>query len=252
MTTLLIDIGNSYLKWGLDDGLGFAFGGSCRSDSAALETMFEQSFTKLNPDHVFLSCVSNHSLKEALIKEVRNRWQQEAALLVASARACGINNAYTIPENLGSDRWAAMIAGFQITKGPVCVVSCGTAVTLDAVNADGEHLGGLIVPGFRLMSDCLRQGTNMSFANNFKSTAQVSLGQSTENCIWQGTSLSIGSMVNEMFESLRSRFSEMRLILTGGDAEILIELLHFESSIESHLVLRGMSIIHRTKAGNEP
>lgn len=162
-------------------------------------------------------------------------------------QACGITNAYASPDKMGSDRWAAMVAAFDKTKEPVCVVSSGTAVTLDVVNSKGAHLGGLIIPGYGLMQDCLQNGTSMTFLNEGPSSSQAELGQSTEACIQFGAAYAISSMVDRVFKKVQTELAGIHLILTGGDAEMLQAQLSCESSIDPHLVLKGLGIIHHSR-----
>lgn len=247
MASLLVDIGNSYLKWGVDSEQGFVFGGSCKSAPELIDTLFAHQFKRLIPDDMFVACVGDKSVQQKLFEKAKSSWNIDAELMASPAKGCGITNAYADYEKLGSDRWAAMVAAFDKIKGPVCVVSSGTAVTLDAVNSKGEHLGGLIIPGYGLMQDCLQHGTRMDIRNNTSSTIQFELGQSTEGCIQQGVAVAISSMVDRVFKKLQTELPGIRLILTGGDAESLHNQLGCESSIDSHLVLKGLGIIHRSR-----
>lgn len=247
MTALLIDIGNTNLKWAIDTSDGFVFGGVCRSQSGSIESLLVNEWDDLKPDTVFMSCVSNETIKQQVFAASKSCWGIQAESIVTPAQGCGISNAYATPVNMGSDRWAAIVAAFNQLKGPVCVVDSGTAVTLDVVNSAGRHLGGLIIPGYGLMQECLQKGTRMAFVNERPSSNPIELGTSTEGCIHGGVSLAISSMVNTMFAKLQTELTGIRLILTGGDAEMLQGQLGCESSIDPHLVLKGLGFIHRSR-----
>ena len=92
---------------------------------------------------------------------IAQAWQIEAAVrALARQSAGGIRNAYPEPAKLGVDRWLAMLGGHALERGAVCVVSVGTAMTIDGVDADGRHLGGVIVPGPDLMVGSLLKNTS--------------------------------------------------------------------------------------------
>lgn len=252
MTTLLIDIGNTRLKWGLDSDEGFVFGGVCNSQPDAIESLFTEQWGGLRPDGLLMSCVANKAIEQDIFQQAKSTWNIPAQSLLTPKQGCGISNAYERPETLGSDRWAAMVAAYQQVKGPVCVVSCGTALTLDAIDGTGRHLGGLILPGLGLMQDCLQKGTKMHFISGLAVPGPEGLGRSTEECIQQGTTIAISSLVDNMLESLKIEQIGMSLILTGGDAGLLQARLCHESSLEPHLVLQGLAIIHRGQRMDKP
>ena len=72
---------------------------------------------------------------------------------------CGVHNRYADPSQLGTDRWAALIGARSICAGACVVVGAGTAVTVDALTATGDFVGGLIIPGLSLMADALARDT---------------------------------------------------------------------------------------------
>ena len=116
-----------------------------------LESLFDDQLNGLIPDKIFVSCVGNRDIWQIFFEKAKSKWQVEAELMKTPQEGGGIYNAYSHAEKLGSDRWAVMVAAFEKKKGSVCVVSCGTAVTLDVVNTEGLHCGGLIIPGYGLM-----------------------------------------------------------------------------------------------------
>lgn len=251
MTGLLIDIGNTRLKWGVDTREGFRFGGVADSSVATIEPLFRRDWASLDPDYVLLSCVGQADIEQHIIETAHSLWGIRGESLVSPPRACGLTNAYAQPATLGSDRWAAMVAAFQEVKGPVCVVSCGTALTLDAVDGNGQHCGGLILPGFRLQQQCLLKGTQLTFERNPAPSGVTALGRSTEQCIQYGTALAVSCVVTDTFTRLQQDHPGIQLILTGGDARILRDQLSFDSRLMPHLVLQGLALIHRGPAGSD-
>jgi len=79
--------------------------------------------------------------------------------LSATADACGVRNGYDRPQQLGADRWAALIGARALHAGPAVVVMAGTATTVDALDAAGQFRGGLILPGLSLMREALARNT---------------------------------------------------------------------------------------------
>lgn len=247
MNCLLIDIGNTCLKWGLDEEGMFTFGGRHNYASGLDETLFENLPDDTVPEAAFISCVGHDEVKRQLCELLQARWGLAPSLLQSVARECGVSNAYPQPATLGSDRWAAMIAAFAQIKGPVCVIDCGTAVTLDVVNQAGVHLGGLIVPGYGLMQTCLQQGTHMTFRHEPAEAQAWQLGRTSEQCIQQGAGQAISGMVSKTIDRLQAENSGLELLLTGGDAELLQNQLDCIATIEEHLVLKGLGIIYRAR-----
>ena len=247
MNCLLIDVGNTHLKWGLDSGSVFSFGGKCRCQPELDDSLFIEQVGDINPEYVFISCVGSDTVKQRLTDLVRARWGIEVELLKSPAQECGITNAYKLPNTLGSDRWAAMVAAFEQARGAVCVVDSGTAVTLDIVNNEGIHLGGLIIPGVGLMQSCLQQGACIDFDSGFPSLTRAKLGQSTASCIQQGSILAVSGMVSTMLTKFNADLAGISLVLTGGDAELLQSQLDSHAYLEPHLVLKGLASILRSR-----
>lgn len=252
MTTLLIDIGNTRLKWGVDSEAGFAFGGVCNSHADVIKSLLTRQWDELKPDFLLMSCVGNKSIGDDIVGYAKSRWGIRAESVVSPKQGCGITNAYDRPASLGSDRWAAMVAAYRRAKGPVCVVSCGTAVTLDAIDGAGLHLGGLILPGYGLMQTCLQKETQMDFNAELAPAGPTALGRTTEHCIQQGTAIAISSLVDKMVENLKTELAGMGLILTGGDAGLLQARLRHESILEPYLVLKGLGLIQRCHSSASP
>lgn len=243
MTNLLIDIGNTRLKWGTDSGRGLVFGGECESKLEMMASELLPQWSEISPKHVLVSCVGDRAVLNWLSKTVESRWHIPAQVLVSPRQGFGITSSYPCPEKLGSDRWAAMVAAYAKIGGPVCVVSCGTAVTLDAVSPAGLHLGGLILPGFHLMQSCLQQETRLNFKITPAAGPSHRLGTDTETCIQQGTTTAIFGMTHSVYQDLRHEYKEMRLLITGGDAALLQDWFGDEAATEPHLVLQGLAVI---------
>jgi type III pantothenate kinase len=149
MSTLLIDAGNSRIKWAqLAQGRWTRQGADEPAEALAAWSGLEA------PARVVVSNVAGPLVQQTLVRACAG-WRLAPEFIAARARQCGVSNHYQQVEALGSDRWAALIAAWHIERRACLVVNCGTATTVDALSEAGEFLGGLILPGITLMQQSL-------------------------------------------------------------------------------------------------
>lgn len=233
---LLIDMGNTRLKW------GGAKGGQIITGQFLVNAWLDRQVLMglwqdiARPRRIAVSCVSATPLLELVQSVAVELWPDADIVLVKSqAQAFGVISAYPQPEKLGVDRWLSLIAVWQKYRSPACIVDCGTAITVDLIDADGRHQGGLISPGLTLMKKALDQGTE---ALPFSETSHVfGLASCTEAAIYSGTLMAAIGLIEHV---LAKQPQNMRLILTGGDAELIAGQLGIPSAIDPDLVLRGL------------
>jgi type III pantothenate kinase len=162
-------------------------------------------------------------------------------------QAHGIECAYYRPETLGVDRWLAMIAARQLAAGAFAVVSAGTAVTFDAVDADGHHLGGLILPGDRLMIEAMAGNTHQIPLVRPAAEAVEGLellGRSTDEAVSRGTRLALAAAVDRALSEVAAGLSQpLAVFVTGGDAAQLAEWLASDVTVSADLVLDGLAVV---------
>src|SRR5204863_1090099 len=154
----LVDIGNTRIKWALYDGERLAQHGSAVHRGAVDAAL--RAFAAALPRElarVVVANVAGDALERALRAAVGSR---AVDFVATSAERFGVRCAYAEPQRLGVDRWVAVLAAHSLAAGAACVIDAGTAVTFDAVAADGAHLGGLILPGARLLAAALDRNTN--------------------------------------------------------------------------------------------
>ena len=151
---LLLDVGNSRCKWArIENGVWTHFGVADNAEWRALE----RDFDLLSPPaRIIISNVGGEVLEQRL-RAICARWAAPVEFVVAQSNQGGVSNAYDNPAQLGSDRWAALIAAWQRIGRRCLVVNCGTATTVDALSDSGQFLGGLILPGITLMQQSLVQ-----------------------------------------------------------------------------------------------
>ena len=156
---LVLDLGNSRCKWALADAgqepAGLTPGGALAYGEDFARAL-DNSFRALpRPEHAAAVCVAASAHLQTLALWVRSHWGLELQPIVTRAAQLGVTNSYKNPASLGADRWAALIAARARSPGAACVVDCGTALTIDALDANGVYRGGVILPGLALMRAAL-------------------------------------------------------------------------------------------------
>jgi type III pantothenate kinase len=183
------------------------------------------------------------NLREATVDWVRRLWNLEAEMVEVAIRHRGLTCGYEDPARLGVDRWMALIAARARHRGAICVVDCGTAVTVDAVTRQGAHLGGVIFPGIHLMRLSLAGETGSLPKVEGAAEGQV-LGRSTQQCILIGTLLAVASTINSLRSRIEARLGGgSRFFLTGGDGGRLDGHLEGEYTYVPELVLDGLAVV---------
>ncbi|AEG00096.1 type III pantothenate kinase [Methylomonas methanica] len=242
---LLLDIGNTRLKWATEDQGQIDESHACDYRQPGCLASLERAWRGISVSrNLAIASVSEKQVLDSLIQLGQTLWPQCRLLIPqASAAAFGVTNAYQQPEKLGIDRWLAMIAAHNLYPGNVCVVDCGTAVTLDVVRADGRHLGGLICPGLNVMKQALVSNTaDLMFTQRSYDTE---LGSATDVAIANGVCAAVIGLIEHTLSKLDADY---RLVLTGGDAAYLVDLLRVSVSYDRDLVLKGLSIFCRGDA----
>jgi type III pantothenate kinase len=240
---LLIDLGNSRLKWTQHAA------GAWRTDAVLLdsgkniESLFDKVWGKIaKPRQVIACSVSSPERLNALEQWTRTRWSVMPHIVRPQAQQLGVKNLYRQPEQLGADRWAALIGARGLTGSAACVVDAGTAVTVEALSAGGEFLGGAIFPGLRLLRDSLARGT-VAIAPAEGNAADC-LARSTADGVAAGTLFGLAGAVERLLDEYRRSLGEpMEIFLTGGDAPALAAHLRVPATMVPDLVLKGLARI---------
>jgi len=246
---LLVDIGNSRIKWAslVRGKLGHHGNAERGQDPTTLAADLEQHWRKIKkPAAVMVSNVAGSGYADALTAWCSQHWEVEPRFVVATTNACDVTNAYTLPERLGADRWAALIAAHNLSTGPACVIDAGTAVTIDVLNANGVHQGGLIIPGLAIMRRALLENTEaLQPATETPASGDVSLlARDTQDGVNGGTLYALVAVIDRVVADVRTELgSEMTRIMTGGDAETLLPLLAGNYHHHPDLVLKGLAAL---------
>ena len=235
---LQIDVGNTFLKWRVIEG-GVVLGrGGHATDSK--ECLADFSFWR-RVKVISLASVASAEVDARLVSVLKgNRPDITPFIATTQSSFQGVSCAYSSPEQMGVDRWLALIAGYVKYGDSCCVVDCGSAITVDVVNCDGFHEGGYILPGVRLMKKSLAAGTKKVKFEDLGAMS-VRYGKNTTECVENG----INYMILSVFEQLKRRLSTegvARLFVTGGDAALVSSLCDGVELIPD-LVLDGLALV---------
>lgn len=244
---LLVDIGNTRLKWGISRNGEIEPGPARVHRGVEPEVLAETLWRNVDgPERVVVSNVGGQPLEEAIKAWVRRRWEIDAEFVAPEHCAFGVRNAYREPRKLGVDRWASLIALKAFHRLPACVVDCGTAITLDVMDREGVHRGGVIAPGLALMRNALYQGT--SDIVQLTGESRTLLADNTGAAIQNGTRLAAAGLVERGMREFQEDFPEpLTLVFTGGDAAEVAALIADEAEIVEDLVLQGLAVIALSK-----
>jgi len=238
---LLVDVGNSRLKWACYDGQRLTAQGACDSIGADVEVNLKSHFKSLPvPNQVVYCAVAGQALAERLEALVAQLWQLRPRRLVSGQPILGLRCHYHQPSQLGADRWAAMIGAFTRIRGALCVIDCGTAVTVDALAADGRHQGGLIIPGLVLMRRAL--GDHTSGIGQVHEGGIDPASVDTRGAVNTGCVVAAAAFIDRALRLYQEMLPDaMQIVLTGGDAGIVMPHLESEPEVIPELVLLGLA-----------
>ena len=217
---LLLDGGNSQLKWAwVENGV---FNEVTHAPYRDLSRLGEEWAERSDDRTRIVGCAVCGDLKKALVEAhltVPVRW------LPSMPQALGIRNHYRNPAEHGSDRWFNALGSRRFSQNACVVVSCGTAVTTDALTEDNHYLGGTIMPGFHLMKEALAAKT----ANLDRPAGKVyPFPTTTPNAITSGMMDAVCGAVIMMHGRLQQKTGEGRpvdVIITGGGASKVVNAL---------------------------
>ena len=252
---LLLDIGNTRIKWAVQSAQGLSEQQAIAHGGLSTAQLGTQVFAPAGQvSAVWVSNVAGETIAEQVRQAARDCWQIEPVFVTATAQATVngqvIRNAYLQPQQLGVDRWLALLGAYALSPTTALVVSVGTAMTLDAVTThavtgEGQHLGGLIVPGPSLMtSSLLRHTSDIAERASRPDVPDQASGSffanNTRDCVQMGSLRAAGSLIEASYRHL-GQFGNVRLLLTGGAAPALHTQLSVASQLVPDLVLRGLA-----------
>ena len=246
MSALLIDVGNTRLKWGvLDDGA------IRRTGHISQEKIREQGLSVLTTrlprrvDAVFGCNVAGTSFATRLSGVVGMHCNGDVRFARSEKRGWGVTNSYRQPRRLGVDRWVAMVGAWAEVQSACLIVDAGTAVTLDAIDNTGTHLGGQIIPGVETMLESLSSATSdiplvKSPASRAKSGLQI-FGRNTAAAVREGAQNAVVAAIERAARVMQSEGHDATIVLTGGGASRILGALEDATLHRPNLVLLGLA-----------
>jgi len=247
MNALLVDLGNTRLKWARADAEHFAVGTPIAHGDADWTTSLADAWARLPPPVVLWSAAVARPAVFAQMADVARRIFPGTRIeRVHTPRAAlGLQTNYEDPAMLGVDRFLGVLAAWRRGIAPALVVGAGTAVTVDFLEAEGTHAGGWIAPSPRLMREAvLRETSAVAWAQDAK---VVDYATTTRDALESGCWHAAAGLVQRAQGKFARRIgAEPRLLLTGGDAPALAALLSCPHELASDLVLEGLWQLART------
>ena len=246
---LFIDFGNSRCKWALHDGINFievAASDYPHADVSECTRELLSSIDFSRAQQIHAVSVLGQKFDNAFADQVASIFGLPTQFYYSQKHAYGIQLSYADVSTYGSDRYAALVAAHKQVAGHKIVIDCGTATTIDALDAEGRHLGGLIMPGANLMLETLAAKT--SGIPSIHSQHPVNLlCDNTRDAVFSGCILQLRFAVQGMIKQLAKQ-PQTTIFLTGGESDLLDPdslAIDGQQCIHSpHLVLEGVWRMH--------
>ena len=229
---LLIDVGNTAIKWRLANTGGLLDAGGSVSDVSSLCKAIETE----NWGIAGLASVASDSADSELIVALTASGAMAVHRATAQATCLGLVSSYAEPERMGVDRWLAMLAAHVHNEGALCVIDAGTAVTVDLVSTEGAHDGGYILPGADLMRRALSSETDRIQVGALEAPT-IGPGNHTQACVTAGSWRAVMGAV----QSIMAEYPKHRALLTGGAADALQDL-GLAATHSPDLVMEGLRL----------
>jgi len=228
VSVLLVDIGNTRIKWQLRKAGGIV------KESALLKDNAAHFSWPQNVQGVLVSSVSTNAELQELMQQLyggRLHW-----LATPMREHDAFIHCYPQPERLGVDRWLAMLGARLQNDGRLLVVDAGTALTIDLLDAGNQHRGGYIVPGLDMSRKALFGGTDRvrRFTDDHGDESSIAPGENTLACVSAGTLRQQVALV----QSVAAEYPDYQCLITGGDGAVLAEQL--DSRYYPNLIFDGM------------
>jgi type III pantothenate kinase len=244
---LVIDVGNTRLKWAWLTSTGLSDQQAVVHRDAKPDVWSATLFQSTQkPSRVLVSNVAGPEMAKNLARLTKKAFKVEAEMITATAEYHGLTNGYLDPTLLGADRWLALIGAWTKVKSALCVVDAGTAVKVDSVDADGQHLGGLIAPGIHMMREALMNKTSdiAKAANQSSPSLAGVLANNTVAAVSRGAVFALAGMADRAAEVVEINAGKApKLLITGGDANIISGAMRTRGETVPDLVLQGLAVI---------
>ncbi len=246
MSVLLVDVGNTRLKWSVLRGERMGRQKALTHAGLTARDLGRQLFARTSGlTRVIAASVAGTRLNRMLSATCRRETGLTCEFVASARNAAGLTTRYREPWRLGVDRFMAVIAGYHMARARgACVIDLGTALTIDLVDPLGVHLGGAIVPGPELMIGSVLKSTAGIARRASGALSNRSLfAQDTRAAIHQGARYAAAAIIDRaVAEAQRSLQRAPLVLLTGGGAVQIEPLLRCSYVSVPDLVLRGIAL----------
>lgn len=241
---LCVDIGNTHLKWGVCEltDVNFLRTGVVENIKNISPEELILFLSELEPMPVWVGSVASREVVSCLSVWIKDNWGLEFNNVDTELNHYKALNGYQESSGLGVDRWLAMVAAQYRFNANYCVIDAGTAITIDVVDGNGNHLGGVIMPGKQLMLSALFSGTDQI---SEESGEFVMLADNTSDAVYSGVISCLVGGVDRVLSAVTRQNNNIRFVVTGGDAALLSQYLSYDMAIEINLVLEGVGLVAR-------
>ena len=252
---LLLDIGNSFIKWAWLDSAWpkcVRKGLPDLSDADELLHAGEDIPTALNeawsnlpkPKKVWATNVAGDEVSLQVQEWIKQHWACPLQFAKSQNQSAKVINAYPNPEQLGVDRWLGLLAVNVAYSGASAVIDCGSAITVDAIDASGKHLGGLILPGIKMMRDSLYSDAHgVNELTETETPSGMLFATNTATAVEVGSLYAVVAYIERVVTDMQKELGDkFQCVLTGGDAEEILPMLSVTVEHNPVLVLQGLSL----------
>ena len=245
---MLLDVGNSTVKWALQKNGVLENGGQFFHPGEEFPGLAAREWGGLpDPAAIAVANVAGAGMEHTITGWTQAHWHITPCYIRVSDKAAGVTNGYAEPGDLGVDRWAAIVAAHNERDGSVCIIDCGTAITVDVVAASGAHRGGLIAPGIEMMKRSLLKDTSGIRLKRVEDSQPAPLlARGTVDAVNSGAITMASAMIDRVMTDIVAECGEnIEFLMTGGDAGRILSLLGRQPRHDPDLVLKGVAILAR-------
>ena len=253
---LAVDVGNTETVVGLFEGSPspnqlvdqwrLSTDATRTSDELALlvRLLLAQRSLDFGDDVTGVAACSGVPRVTAALREMCTRHLGRPPVVIGPGTRTGVPIRYDNPREVGADRIANAVGALDRFTPPLIVVDFGTATTLDAVSADGEYLGGAIVPGVGIALDALYAHAALLRRVELVEAPRQVIGTSTESAIQSGTLYGTAALVDGMVARMEVELGEPTVVATGGLANVVAPLTRRVQHQEPWLTLHGLRVVY--------
>ena len=242
---LLLDLGNTRCKFAIvEKGVVKQYEAQNYGPFGKLYTVKSLSDQYSDADEVVISSVLSEEVNSQINEALLSGAAKKVFFLKPVETSFSVKLAYTDPSCMGVDRIAALIGAKEKYSGNSCIVDCGTAVTIDVLDPNGVHLGGVILPGIKTMQKAVLGNTKIEVSDADQDPVFNVLSKTTGDAIHSGCISAVVGGIEHVVNKMASDYDDFdQIVLTGGDAEQLKSYLMLQVVIDETLVLDGLKVV---------